>query len=105
MSINYKIINDISFHINAPLKLCNEIIRLYKNQERIIIDYGDIKTNISWKERNDIIGRIGRSTGGLKIPLLIYNNRSLGGSAILTNGILSIKTSKGKILLYKNEVV
>jgi hypothetical protein len=68
---------------------------------RIIVDYGDIKTGKSWGETYDVSGYVGRSTGSIKVPLLVHNSRSLGGGAMLDHCILTVKTSAGKQLLYK----
>ena len=68
---------------------------------RIVLDYGDTETGRSWGEVYGITGTVGRSTGTIKIPLLIHNVRSSGGGAILTDCIIGIKTSKGKRGLYK----
>lgn len=61
-----------------------EVLR--DSKERVVIDYG------TWTE----IGRVGRTTGDRKSPLLVYNSRSLGGSLIDTVGIVSIRSSSGK---------
>lgn len=65
-----------------------EQCRQYKN--RIRLWYGDIKTGRSWNEEYNIIGTIGRSSGSIKIPLLINNRRSHGGMAILTSCLIRI---------------
>ena len=47
-------------------------------------------------------GYIGRSTGSQKIPLLIYNTRSMGGDHILDHCIVKIATAVGKHVLYQH---
>jgi hypothetical protein len=70
---------------------------------RVTLDYGDTTTGKSWGETCDVSGYIGRSTGILKVLILVANSRSHGGGAILTGSILSIKTSKGKKLLWSHK--
>jgi len=74
--------------------------RARENRIRIVVDYGDVKTGESWGEQYDIVGYVGRSTGRIKVPLLVFNSRSLGGGAMLDHCILTVKTSAGKRLLY-----
>ena len=87
--------------METPVELCNLLNRLRDNRTRIVVDYGDVKTGKSWGEVYDITGYVGRSTGGIKIPLLIHNSRSHGGGALFDDCILSIKTSAGKRTLYQ----
>ncbi|MBC8550283.1 MAG: hypothetical protein H8D23_11620 [Candidatus Brocadiales bacterium] len=90
----YKVLNNTSYHEETPHDLCLilEILRI--DQTRIKLNYGDVKTGKSWEEVYDITGRIGRSTGTSKIPLLIHNVRSIGGGAILDHCIIEITESK-----------
>jgi hypothetical protein len=81
----------------------NEIINILERVryrgERIQVFYGDVKTGRNWNEELDVCGTIGRSTGTIKIPLLIATKRSSGGGAILTDCIIGIK--QGKTIVYK----
>lgn len=99
---NYFEHKGIYFREGTPLKTCDKLIELYQTKERVIFDFGNLETGESWGEVYDIYGTIGKSTGIKPILLLINNSRSLGGGAILTNCILTIKTSKGKKLIFKN---
>lgn len=98
---DYKEVDGIFYKLETPDDLISVLNNCYKNDIRIIVDYGDTKTGKSWGEVCDIIGYIGRSTGEIKIPLLVYNNRCFGGGALLDNHIIGIKTTKGKRQLYK----
>jgi hypothetical protein len=95
-----KTINNTSYHIDTNDKVIEVLERCRMNNTRIVIDYGNVETKESWNEVNDVSGYVGRSTGNVKIPLLVYNNRSIGGSGILSHCILSIKESKGKKVLF-----
>lgn len=95
-TIKYKIINDTAYHIDTPDKLVAVLELIKTNHYRVTFDYGDVKTGKSWGETYDITGYIGRSTGKIKIPLLIQKSNSWGGVSILDNCILSIKHSNKK---------
>lgn len=41
-----------------------------------------------------MFGTVGRSTGKVKIPLLVHNSRSMGGGGILTHCIIGIRLSR-----------
>jgi isopropylmalate/homocitrate/citramalate synthase len=97
----YQIVNGTSYHEQTPKKLIDALEYARANKIRVILDYGDTNTKTSWNECHDIAGYIGRSTGQIKVPLLIHNTRSTGGGAILDHCILSVKTSKGKSVLYQ----
>ena len=84
-----------------PTILNTLLLRLYLNKTRIVLDYGDVETGESWGEVYDVTGTIGRSTGQLPIPILVYNKRSYGGGSILDHCIISIKESKGAKILYQ----
>lgn len=96
---NYKVLNRIYYHEDTPNKLIELIDRFYHNHQRVSLYYGDTKTGKEWGDVET--GRIGRTTGTIKIPIIIHNARSLGGSAILTNRIVKITTTtKDKSILY-----
>ena len=47
------------------------------------------------------MGRIGRTTGVIKIPILVYNSRCYGGPAILVGSIIRIDDIEDKRTLWK----
>jgi len=55
-----------------------------------------------WLQESDVTGRIGRSMGQIKVPLLIANSRAHGGGAILDHCIVKIATARGKHTLYQH---
>ncbi len=63
--------------------------KLRKTMKVIRIYQGDPETGKLWLEENDTIGRVGRSTGIKKVPLLVPEGES-GGGAILSRHILRI---------------
>lgn len=60
-----------------------------KSQETMRIFCGDVTTGRDWMDEYDTIGRIGRSIGAMKSPLLIPKD-DVGGPAILTHCIVRI---------------
>lgn len=98
----YKEIDGTFFHVETPIELCHVLNRARENRTRIIVDYGDVETGKSWGETYDIAGYVGRSTGSIKVPLLVHNSRSLGGGAMLDHCILTVKASRGGALLYRH---
>lgn len=86
-----------------------EVIRLLElarqNRIRLHISLGDTEgpnTGRDWLEEFDIHGYIGRAMGPVKVPLLIANRRSTGGSAILDHCIVRIRTSSGGRVLWQH---
>lgn len=80
-----------------------KLASLHKTRDRVRIVYGDPVTGKDWLEEHDVMGRIGRSTGSTKVPLLIANERSMGGGALLTARILKIVLVDNKKVLYQHE--
>lgn len=89
-------------------------LRTRSHQEaiRLRILYGNTQTGEAWiteeyRQKFDVrsdgeIGYIGRSTGQYKIPLAVYNASNIGGSAILTDCIVRIETTRGGRVLYSH---
>lgn len=88
--IKYKAVNGTIYHEETPNELVSilEEARIY--HERIRIFYGDTETGRDWLEDNDVQGTIGRSTGTVKIPLLIKTSRCTGGGGILDHCIVKL---------------
>ena len=64
-----------------------EACRKTRRQVRLV--YGDTRNGQPWFAEFDVVGRIGRSTGWLKVPLLTEAG-DIGGGAILTACLLCI---------------
>lgn len=74
----------------------------YKNKDRVRIFIGDKSNGKEWCEEYDIMGTMSRSTGTIKIPLLINNARSYGGMGIISECILKITIDKEIVYQHKN---
>lgn len=101
-TVNYQIVNGTAYHE----KTCQEVINILENarqsKTRIRIFFGDTITGEDWKEKNDTIGTIGRSTGSIKIPLLVKNSSSHGEGALLDHCIVKITVDKYTVYQHEN---
>lgn len=102
-STTYKILDSgTAYHIETPDRVC-EILENYRyTGKRLQIYYGDTKTGKDWHEEHGTRGTIGRSTGDIKMPILLANSRSHGGGTILDHCIVKIRGQYGNIL-YQHE--
>lgn len=90
------------FSHGTPQEVQDIIEQYRKNGLRLRFWLGDIKTGRAWLEEYDVVGSISRSTGTMKVPLLIPNSKSIGGGAILTNCIVKIMGVESKRVLYQH---
>ena len=81
-------------------KLMRVLCNAYSGNYRIRLWYGDRKTGRSWDEEYNVTGRVGRTMGVIKIPILVYNKRCYGGTAILTGSIIRIDDIEDKRTLW-----
>jgi len=88
-----QIVNNVEFSKETPKEVIKVILDAMESRIRIRVDYGNTKTGKSWNEIYDVTGYVGRSTGTVKIPLLVHNSRSYGGGGILDGSIIKIEYS------------
>ncbi len=91
----YKIFNETCYPGETPDAVIEVLERVRASRQRVVLYYGDTKTGKEWAAAVPDRGRIGRSTGENKIPLLVKTARSLGGEALLPQYILRITESSG----------
>lgn len=60
-----------------------------RDGRKVRLVLGDTGTGRCWLDEHNVVGRIGRSCGTLKVPLLIETGED-GGAAILTNCLLRL---------------
>ena len=96
----YKVVDGTSYHADTPQAVIDVLEGARKRNTRIRIFLGDVHTGRSWNEEWDVKGTIGRSTGPVKVPLMIPNVTSTGGSAILDHCIIRIIETRSKKVLY-----
>ncbi len=64
---------------------------------------GNTHTGEPWLDEYDVVGKIGRSGGRLKVPLLVEDGES-GGGAVLTACVLNIIDWKSGRTLYRHSL-
>lgn len=89
------------FHPDTGWQVRSCLIRAFETKDRVRLFYGHTDTGAAWPEEHDTIGRVGRSTGLHKVPLLIANARSMGGGAILDHCVVAILRRDG-VWLYRH---
>lgn len=89
----YKVVNGTFYDLETPDEVCEVLERAREQRRRLAIAYE--------AESAPEYGRVGRSMGPVKAPLLIHNARSMGGGVICTRIIVEIRDSATKELLYK----
>lgn len=89
------------YHETTPEAVRRVLDEALASQQRIRIFMGDTKTGRCWGDEWHTIGRVGRSMGPVKIPLLIERSTSPGGMAILDNSIIGIQSAPN-VWLYKH---
>ena len=90
------------FSPDTPQRVREVLEHARQNDIRLRLFYGDDVTGRDWLEENDVVGCIGRSTGSMKVPLLINNQRNCVGPAILDDRIVRIISTTDKRELYRH---
>jgi len=99
----YQVINGTYYHRDAPATVIDVLERARKTGSRIRLHYGDTETGRDWLDEFDVEGRIGRSMGPIKVPLLLARRTSSGGPALLEHCIVKIRpTEKGGRVFYRH---
>ena len=88
------------YHVDTPAVLVKSLELAMHNRSRVRVFYGDTKNGRDWMEENDVIGRIGRSTGTFKIPLMVNNSRSMGGPGLLDRCIVKLVVNKRMVYVH-----
>lgn len=87
--LNYAKGRNLWFHESTPQAVRDVLETAYAEKHRIRVWVGDVTTGRAWAEEHDVIGRLGRSTGQIKVPLLMQAGESYG-SALLDHCIVRI---------------
>ena len=80
------------FDPDTPLVVRRYLDRAHHHNSKVRIWLGDPVTGMSWLEEHDTIGMVGRSTGIMKLPLLVLRGQYTGG-AILTANVIRLDNS------------
>lgn len=87
---------------DTPARVREVLESARKNGTRLRLFYGDDVTGRDWMEEFDVVGTIGRSTGAMKVPLIITRECRHGGPAILDDRIVRIIRTADKRELYRH---
>lgn len=88
----YKVVNGTFYRVGTP----DEVVRVLEEARE-----KRLRLAIAYKaESAPQFGRIGRSMGPVKVPLLVHNTRSMGGEELWTDGIVEIRESASHRVLY-----
>lgn len=91
------------FDYDTPTKV-RQILDQYREEGgHLRLFYGDRNTGRDWMEENDVLCRIGRSTGRLPIPLLIANDEPFG-PGVLDNCIVRVIDADTRAELYRHKL-
>ena len=96
----YKIVNGTYYDKDTPDKVIQVLERFRGTDQRIRIFYGDPKTGRDYGEEHWTMGYVGRSTGPVKIPLLVYSTRSYGGPGLSESSIVRITVDKRNLYVH-----
>jgi hypothetical protein len=92
---------DTFYSAETPVKVRALLEAYRKTGAKVRVFMGDPVTGRDWLEENDVIGKIGRSMGPIKIPLLCAP-RSDGGMAMSTECILRLVDVESKFEVYRH---
>lgn len=90
----YREVDGTCYRTDTPASLVEVLEHAMKSRTRVVITYFE-------ELGRPQSGYVKRTTGLNKVPILVYNSRSHGGFCILEYGIVEIRTSRGKKLLWK----
>ncbi|HXJ61839.1 MAG TPA: hypothetical protein VNU68_34800 [Verrucomicrobiae bacterium] len=74
----------------TPKAVVHHLELARQNGYQIRLWLGDAKTGRDWLEEWDVVGKVGRSMGPIKSPLLLRTSRSIGGGIISTDCIVRL---------------
>ena len=98
----YAAVPDIKtwFDGRTPEPVQQAFEQLRKTRRRVRVFYGDAKTGRAWLHESDVIGRLSRSGGAMKLPLLMVDK--MGGSALLSHCIVRLIDLTAGLEVYRH---
>lgn len=97
----YKFVNGTAYHNETDIAVINALEYAREYHINIKITYGDTKTGRNWMEEHEVYGHVGRSTGKIKIPLLV-NHLAYGGYHLLDHCVIRIRDTQNGRILYQH---
>lgn len=95
-------LNGTTYHDETPKEVAQALEDARAKMQRVRIFYGDRISGRDWCEENDVTGRIGRSCGPEKVPILSHHARSIGGGAILDHCIVRLQIDGREVWRHAN---
>lgn len=89
------------FNLDTPVKVRRILEQYRKSGKAIRLFYGDVERGEDWLEENDVVGKIGRSSGTFKIPILLQNGEAWGVS-ILDHAIVRLMDVADRKVLWEH---
>lgn len=85
--------SETSYHQSTPVGV-RRILESHmgSRDSRLTVHYGDPETGAAWGDSET--GYVGRSSGDVKVPLVVHNLRSSGGGAMLDKNIVKIEAAR-----------
>jgi hypothetical protein len=80
-SLGMKLINGTSYHDSTPDAVIRVLESARLNRTRLHISFGDPDSGRDWLEEFESHGYVGRSTGPVKVPLILATRRSVGATS------------------------
>ena len=90
LALEYARVNKIRIRVFYAYKTAEEKENGVKDSEFDVLEV--------WEDEFGCIGRLGRSCGDIKIPILLYSRSSCFGSPILDGRVVMVKTTEGNAL-------
>jgi hypothetical protein len=88
----YKVVDGTYYYEQTPDAVVQILESSRQSRSRLAISYDG--------ETRPACGYVGRTTGNVKAPILLYNARSMGGMIILTDMITQIRETRTNRVLY-----
>jgi hypothetical protein len=86
----YQVENGTYYNKNTPKPVIDLLEMARKFRYYVWMRLGDRNTGRDWMDQWDLTGFIGRSTGPIRIPLLLATSRSMGGGGVMSDSIVRI---------------
>lgn len=84
------------FHPQTSMAVQTALANAFEGRQTVRLWYGDTVTGRAWAEEYDVLGKIGRSTGAIKVPLMVKAGE-IGGPQLLDQCIVRIDiVARGK---------
>jgi len=97
-----QVVNGTSYGEKTP----PEVIRILEDSRhtgrRLRLHYGDPETGRDWLDEWGMTGKISRSMGPEKIPIIISSSRAVGGGGILDSCVVRVRAAAGGAELYRH---